>query len=475
MQAQILDNRNDPAGTVAEQRSLAILRPIAEAPEASVAVRRAYVESLVRAGFEENSANQYAAAIPLLEHAMQLAQDLGARNLADVDMAAYYAEAGAWYATCLVSLGRDAAARRVGDDVFAVADQVLALRPGYRLALHAEQVVAGSLSAAAQNALDPAEMLRISKRDEQVSLTLLQLDPHNVTSLNNLGVAQSTIGDALWGAGRLRDSIPFYQKAVDDYGRAAAGGATFAITQAASVLGLAISQAQMGDTDGAAASIAAEAPYLDRLRAGEPQGSLSPRLVENIVTIAGATIALERDDLAEARRMAQGAVQQLHSAKTVGTFQANQVAITSYYGLHVAGRADYLLGNYTAAEQAERQALEARTHWSTEGVSDQRYLKELSTWLTMALAKQGKLAEAAQEIAPVVRYQRELKARNRGEVWQPAELAAALYAQALTDPGRRAPLLKEAAALLDATPPTLRGLHDIRLWRGLISAAQRGS
>ena len=43
------------------------------------------------------------------------------------------------------------------------------------------------------------------------------------------------------------------------------------------------------------------------------------------------------------------------------------------------------------------------------------------------------------------------------------------------DDARRAPLLQEAAALLDATPPTLRGLHDIRLWRGLIGAAQRGS
>jgi hypothetical protein len=234
-------------------------------------------------------------------------------------------------------------------------------------------------------------------------------------------------------------------------------------------------QAQMGDDTGAAASIAAETPYLDRLRAGEPQGSLSPRLVENMLTIANPTFALERDNWPEALRVAQGAVRQLQSVMTVGTFQANQVAITAYNGLHVAGRADYLLGNYPAAEQAERQALEARTHWATEGASDQRSLKELSTWLAMALAKQGKLAEAAKQIAPVVKYQRELKAHNHGDVWQPAELAAALYAQALTDPGRRAPLLTEAAALLDAAPPTLRGLHDIRLWRGLISAAQRGS
>lgn len=41
-------------------------------------------------------------------------------------------------------------------------------------------------------------------------------------------------------------------------------------------------------------------------------------------------------------------------------------------------------------------------------------------------------------------------------------------------PGRRASLLKETAALIDAAPPALRELRDIRLWRGLIRAAQRG-
>ena len=248
-----------------------------------------------------------------------------------------------------------------------------------------------------------------------------------------------------------------------------------AITQAANAMNLGISQGQMGDAPGASATIAAEAPFLDRLRAAEPQGSLATRLIENMLAIASATLVLERDDLAEARRMAQSAVQQLQAAKTVGAFQANQVAITAYSGLHVAGRADYLLGNYAAAEQAERQALEARKQWWTEGTSDQRNLREVSTWLAMALAKQGKLADAAKEIAPVAQYQRELKTHNHGDVWQPTELAAALYAQALTDPGRRTSLLKEAAALIDAAPPALRELHDVQRWRTLISAAQRGS
>jgi hypothetical protein len=36
-------------------------------------------------------------------------------------------------------------------------------------------------------------------------------------------------------------------------------------------------------------------------------------------------------------------------------------------------------------------------------------------------------------------------------------------------------LLREAAAKLDALPPAMRPLHDVKLWRDFIRAAQRGA
>jgi hypothetical protein len=75
----------------------------------------------------------------------------------------------------------------------------------------------------------------------------------------------------------------------------------------------------------------------------------------------------------------------------------------------------------------------------------------------------------------VVKFQRELAAKNHGDLWQTVELAAALYAQSLTDKQQRPALLREAAAKLDALPAALSGLHDVRLWRGLITAAERGA
>ncbi len=58
IQAQVLDNENDPAGLVSGKRAYDLLRPVAEAPHASVAARRAFVDILARRGFEQQSDNQ---------------------------------------------------------------------------------------------------------------------------------------------------------------------------------------------------------------------------------------------------------------------------------------------------------------------------------------------------------------------------------------------------------------------------------
>jgi tetratricopeptide (TPR) repeat protein len=374
---------------------------------------------------------------------------------------------------CLSELGRNAEAMQVGEDALAITDRVLAQRPGHRMALHAAQVITSGLCAVASNQLDPAQELRIGKRDQQVSQTLLALDPHNVASLNNLGVADQAMGDALWASGKFPDAIAAYHQAVEDFALATPGGSGFGIIHAANRLTLAISQARLGDASAAEATLAGEQPFLDKLRASEPPGGSFPTLlIENIMRIGAAAAAYFSGDVDRARQVAADSVQKIHAAKTEGAFQSSQVGITAYYGLHLMARVDYLHADYPAAEREERQAMADRKHWSTEGTTDQRDLAEVSTWLAMSLAKQGKLADASREIAPVVKLQRELAARNHGDIWLPTELAAALYAQALAEPSHRAPLLKEAAALLDGVAAPLKPLREIRQWRERIHQAQ---
>jgi len=136
----------------------------------------------------------------------------------------------------------------------------------------------------------------------------------------------------------------------------------------------------------------------------------------------------------------------------------------------IAGPAAFTLHDYPAAERASRAAFEAKQALGSQGVDDQRALGSFTTWIAMAVARQGRLDEAAKLIAPVVKFERGLQTRNHGDAWVPVELAGALYAQALTDRAQSAALLREACALLDAAPAEVRNSHDARVWREFIAA-----
>ena len=93
----------------------------------------------------------------------------------------------------------------------------------------------------------------------------------------------------------------------------------------------------------------------------------------------------------------------------------------------------------------------------------------------MAQARQGRMSEAARTIGPVLRFYRELAAKNHGDQWLPLELAGALYAESLSDPKEAGANLREAARLIDGLPSALQSTHDVRQWRERIRQAQQGA
>jgi hypothetical protein len=474
-QARVLESQNDPAQLPAAESAASLLQPLARAPNASVAARRAYVDVLVRLGYEQLRANQLEAAVHTEQEARQIAADLGARDLTSLDMGAYYAEGGGWLVEALANLGRNQEARRVGEDSVALADKVLERQPGYRLALHAEQVMYGNLGSIAQDDLDPAVAVRDAERNEQVSVTLLNLDPSNIVSMNNLGSAHAALAGALWSLGRLHEALLDRQKALDDYSHATAGGASFFLNHSGNVGGLVYFQAQLGDIAGAEATLAGDAPFLAKLRRTEAAGSDAVMLVEAMDRLAAANIAFERNDLTTARREAADSVSRLAAMKPLGEEQAvrrhNFRWIALYY---ILAPIAYQQGDFAAVEQAERTALSEHQVVGVHTLGDRRDMASISTWLAMALAREGRLSEAAATIAPVVKFERQLAARNQGDRWVSPELATALYAQALSDPAKRSALLSEAASLADGLTPEMRSTHDMQRLRARIRKAQQG-
>ena len=471
--AQMLDNQNDPGSVPQQSAAVQLLQPVAEAPNASAAARRAYVELLVRQGYQLTSGVDNNKAIPIERKAMSIAAGLGARDMSNLEMSAWYAEGGAWLVTALTNDGRDEEALRAGDDAAAVADKVLEIRPGYRLALHAEQVIESNLGGAAQDLLDPDLGLKVGHRSEAISETLLKLDPKNVTSMNNIGVARETIAGALWARGQLHEGVQWFVKAMDDFNHAATGGRGFMLVRCYIMADTAIRAATAGDFTTAEKLVSEGLPFSNEVRSLSPPGSLPTLLVTASDKLPAAQIAFERDDLEGAHKITAQLVGPLRGATPRGAHEELQKASVLYATSLLRTRTEFGRGDYAEAEGAAREGLRFRKVVSGESVQDRRELGELSTWLTLALAREGHTAEAAETIAPVVEFQRGLKAKNHGDVWQPYELANALYAQALTDPKQAPALLREAISLLDQLPTSMRGLHDVRLWRARIEEARR--
>jgi hypothetical protein len=139
----------------------------------------------------------------------------------------------------------------------------------------------------------------------------------------------------------------------------------------------------------------------------------------------------------------------------------------------VIGSAEYHLGHDAAAEAALRSAVDVPPQALTTN-ADRRGVGYQSTLLALALVRDNKPSEAQAVIAPVVKLQRGLFARNHDDYRQHVELAAALYASALAGGDRRA-LLAEASTLITGLPGEMRSLKSVVWWRERIRAAAAGS
>lgn len=407
--------------------------------------------------------------------AMQIASGLGALQFGNLGTSADYVEAGTWEVTALGNLGRDDEALRVGKELLAVGDRILAQRPWYRDVLHAKSVIEIVLSSAADDQLDPRETMRFGLESEQTGLAFLSLDPNNLPARNNLGLAMVCMAESLWAGGRVDESIAWYRKALEPLAEDAHG--IFQAQAAFWAAELLHRQAVSGNPRGALLTATSTQQLMARMFGPAPSGSLESFDVKFPSRLAQAEAAYERDDFTTASRLAAEATGQLRAAKYQGESQALLRAYPLYSLSSLYGRAQYHLGHFAAAEQAQRVALQQRKllSWVDLSVaSGQRVLTENSTWLAMALARQGKLREAAQVIDPVVRFDEGLLARNHGDVWVPLELAHALYAQSLADPARSAALRRRAAALLKGLPPRLQKLRDVRQWRRWASEGPPG-
>jgi tetratricopeptide (TPR) repeat protein len=472
VKGKILSNASSPLATPTQQQAVDLLKPLATAPGASYSARRAYAEALVDLGFEQgNDPRLREQAVASLELAMRVDESLGARELKELGVSVNYAEAGAWEMNALIGLGRFDDALAAGNKVADIAAKVVELRPDYRGALHAYQIIENSLGDVEVRQLRPEAARPYLERSESIALAQVKLDPKNTVAINNLGVLYGSMGDVAWMTGRTQDGVDYYRRNVETVKKASRAGSWFVLNALYPTGLIAERQADMGNIVAAHATLAEVSGAVARLQKSEPAQSKVPMFAACYLHGVEAGIALLQSDGATARRAAQESQQLGRALVPDPGFQELFKQQCIYYSGDEEGEAEFMLGNYAAAERTLRAALDARNAWPIASENDTRDVDGTRTVLALAVARQGRLQDAAQLIAPVVKFHRELAARNHGDGTQTFEFARAVYVEAICEPAQRAARLHEAAALIDGLPAALRTLSSVRLWRERINDA----
>jgi tetratricopeptide (TPR) repeat protein len=342
--------------------------------------------------------------------------------------------------------------------------------------MHALEVMQSGMTEIAMTELDPERALLTGRDAEATASELVRLDPKNTISYNNLGSIRMDLGDASWAAGKARQSVDYYEKAVDDMNHVTGTediGANFILNQLYPLSVVANRQADLGNSAAVQIALNSSQQFVNGLRASAPKGSVLPLFGECNLRIGQVAAALWNGDNAAARRLGADNVALVEGIKPAGGQEVFQKSACIFYPDRLKGQAEYLSGDYAAAEKTLREALEARKQWPITNDDQRREENEASTLLALAIAAQGRRAEAQQIIDPVISFQRSLAARNHSDRQQHVELAKALYAKATaeTDAGRRSALLKESGTLIDSIPAQMQALRSVRVWHDQIHAA----
>ena len=334
-----------------------------------------------------------------------------------------------------------------------------------------KQLIDEGLEDAAINALDPATAVRFGSDDVQTALALSQLEPGNLVYLRNAANAHRTLSIAMWNAGQLREALAQSREAIEEFRRVPSSSSTLTdFFGVIAELDLGTKQAQIGERvqsvtgDTAINSATAGA----RAALGGGPGVFALVQYEASGVIAAKT-AYERSDFDGARRIARDTLAHL---RAVGHRDPNPSGLCLISGLE--GSADYNLGDFAAAEQAQRVAMQACL-LAANTTGDRRDAAQAATWLAMTLAREGKQMEAARIIDPVVTMDLEMERKNRSDAWLPLEVASGLYAQSLAEPQRRTALLQGAAERISHLTAAIAGLHDTREWHKRIESAQHAT
>lgn len=464
----VLSRAMDGAGRDAEslapsQRAAEVIQATAEAPGASPALRRAHAFALWSLGFVQMRQNQEEAAVDSLEAALKILKGIDGLSLADLNAATQFAEASGWLGQAYLQLGRNEAARTVGQEGRQVATRILAQRPTHYQALRALALITGVLGDVASNEWRSAERLTLVRETQQSWRTLATIDPTNSISWNNLAVAYNNAGSALIDLGRLREGVTELER-VREIEPAVRERALPSNIMVFSYGRAAYVAADLGDSGAARALLKDMNRHgAEWLKRRDPQ-TFDGSVEVGAMALFNFEIGSVLGDEVLTREAAKGLRERFEGLKPANASQERTKAFWLARLHRNQGFAALWRSDFAAAADSLRAVQPHRAKLPNMRLEEKQTSAAEATWLAVALALSGRVEEARGQIGPALRWLREEERRNVDDQGIRLLVAQALYAAALVDPAQSKPLLAEARAITKALSPDLHAARSSRWW-----------
>jgi hypothetical protein len=464
----------DPVAALEQAaRAVDVLRPGAEAPGASVALRRAYAAALTQLGFIEQRGGRNEAALTTLQAALDAYRSIDGLK-ADNDAAANFAITSGWLMDALDAADRPADALKVGDEARQVASQVLERQPTHMLALRARALLSSNVARVSESTLQ--QSLRLAAADDAARdwLLLSRIDPTNVINLHNLGVSRNQAGSALFDLGRPREAVSRFLEYRDAHEKVALRSTMVAGNLAVRLYGAALTAAELGQNALADRYRSDSNRHYDAWRKSFPAGSYEAEFWSAAVPVFDVEYALAMGRFPRGREEGKEARENLLLVKPGDDPGRRQQHAGHLRRLHIAlAGVELRSEDFVAAEKQLRFVAEARRSLPAVTIGERRdQAGELSMW-ALALARSGRLDEARPKAAQALAFEREVHALKTDDEAHKWNLALALVASAYVDPARSKTLLAEAQAAVDSMPAEARALRTGRWTETLIAEARR--
>jgi hypothetical protein len=452
------------AGDLPEAADL--LRPLIEDGSASRQAKILYADVLNHASHSQSDKAQ---SVAMCEQAREVLAGMGALELKDLTAASVYADTADSQARHALALGRLEDAARLEQQVYDIAEGVLAKRPGDIRSMKNRSLAADLLGRIAMLRGDLATAGQHLERAEQAGEDIVRFNPGDLGSWQYLVRAMARSADLLQQQGRVNEAIAKGRSIValaedDRLTGSLAPMLEFAWYWLASL------QMSLGQVAEAERSFAEGVKATEEAAAQFPADS--PRRVIAMTTVPSerALLSLRAGNPAAALDQSSAVVKRLDDmvAESAATDEAVERRISNelMHGLmEVVFDAAVQLGKYDVAEAAARRHAALPRGQSTD---PEMHAAIRQVELAWALAGQGRLAEARATLAPALDLLRKRSGMGTMTHNLRENYAKALYVDARAqddDPAGRTArqrALEEATAVLAGASAESRQLRPLR-------------